>query len=234
MKKYINKLIVSGLLGFGLYACGESFLETRPSDQFSDSSVFTDLESAQTVLVGAYDMFSNGWYAHFLNQDMLFHADIRADDALVSPNPNFNYGRFVASYQYLQVIPTLNNVRDSWLMSYKLIDLCNGLLDNLPNFAESPERDKMEGEARVLRAYVYHFLVRTYAKAVKHFPQSPGVILRTTQGTDDMPRSTVAEVYELMKEDVEKATSLLANSESKIYFDKSGSCRRSSCISRSG
>ena len=75
----------------------------------SDSNTFTTIDGAQQVLTGAYDWLTNGWLAHMTNQYIFFLPDIMGDDALVTPDPNYNYGRFVSPYQYtfLQEVPIL-------------------------------------------------------------------------------------------------------------------------------
>lgn len=217
MKKHMSKIVLFGLLLSGLVGCGEKFLETRPSDDFSDSAVFSDLESAQLVLTGAYDFLTNGRVSHYTNMEMFFEPDVMADDALVSTVMNYN--RFVSSYQYT-LTTNANHAADSWGGPYSIIDVCNGLLDNLAGFPQSAERDRIMGEAYALRAYSYHFVVRMFAKAVKHYPQNPGVVLRTTQSLDDVPRTTVTDAYELLKSDVENATKLLTNGSDRAFIDK--------------
>jgi hypothetical protein len=201
---------------FSLESC-DDFLNVAPSDEYSDSSVFVDVDGAQQVLTGAYNWFTNGWYSHYTNQYILFMPDVMGDDAMV--NSTGNYNRFVAAYQYS--IPSNSTYSvDPWIGCYSLIDNCNAILDHIESLPESNQRNRIEGEALALRVYAYHWLVRMYAKPVKLNPQSPGIILRLTSGTEDMPRSTVAECYTVLTQDIEKACSLLNgnSSSSKCYI----------------
>lgn len=156
----------------------------------SDSNTFTTIDGAQQVLTGAYDWLTNGWLAHMTNQYIFFLPDIMGDDALVTPDPNYNYGRFVSPYQYT-VSPGSTYTDDPWKGCYSIIDNTNAILDNIGNLAESAERNRIEGEALSLRAYTYHFLVRMYAKPVNKYPDNPSIILRISSGTEDLPRATV-------------------------------------------
>ena len=81
MKK-ISYIFASILLTASLSGCND-FLDVTPSDQYSDASVFTSTEGAQQVLIGAYDWFTNGHYAHYTNQYIFFMPDVMADDAIV-------------------------------------------------------------------------------------------------------------------------------------------------------
>lgn len=82
MKK-ISYIFASILLTASLSGCND-FLDVTPSDQYSDASVFTSTEGAQQVLIGAYDWFTNGHYAHYTNQYIFFMPDVMADDAMVT------------------------------------------------------------------------------------------------------------------------------------------------------
>ncbi len=216
MNKIKNTTLV--LVAIMLFsACGDSFLRTSPSDKLADSKVFTSTEGAQLVLTGAYDWFTNGWIANYTNQYIFFYPDVAGDDALVSSVNN--YGRFVNPYQYT-VDPSDAYARDPWKNCYSLIDNTNAILDNIHSLTESKERDRIEGEALSLRAYAYHFLVRAYAKPVNKYPNSAGVILRTSSSIEDLPRATVKEVYDQLVLDMEKACTLLKDnsSSSKAYI----------------
>lgn len=190
MKK-ISYIFASILLTASLSGCND-FLDVTPSDQYSDASVFTSTEGAQQVLIGAYDWFTNGHYAHYTNQYIFFMPDVMADDAMV--NSTGNYNRFVSPYQY-SITPSSTYSVDPWIGCYSLIDNCNAILDNLETLPESSERNRIEGESLALRTYAYHYLIRMYAKPVNKYPDNPGVILRLTSSTTDIPRSTVKDCY---------------------------------------
>ena len=146
MKK-ISYIFASILLTASLSGCND-FLDVTPSDQYSDASVFTSTEGAQQVLIGAYDWFTNGHYAHYTNQYIFFMPDVMADDAMV--NSTGNYNRFVSPYQY-SITPSSTYSVDPWIGCYSLIDNCNAILDNLETLPESSERNRIEGESLALR-----------------------------------------------------------------------------------
>ncbi len=220
MKK-ISYIISALALSLTLGSCGNDFLEVTPSDQYSDATVFTSVEGAQKVLTGAYDFLTNGHYAHYTNQYIFFMPDVMGDDALV--NSTGNYNRFVAAYQY-SVTSSSNYSVDPWIGCYSIIDNCNAVLDNIGSLPESNERNRIEGEALALRTYAYHFLVRAYAKPVKNYGDTPGVVLRLSSNIDDAPRSTVKACYDQFVADIERSCTLLAgnSSGSKCYLSEQG------------
>lgn len=214
MKK-ITYILATVLLASSLNSCSD-FLDVAPSDQYSDSSVFTSTEGAQQVLIGAYDWFTQGHYAHYTNQYIFFMPDLMGDDGMV--NSTGNYNRFVDAYQY-SITTSSTYAVDPWIGCYSMIDNCNAILDNLGSLPESNERDRIEGEALALRTYAHHFLIRAFAKPVNKYPNNPGIILRLTSSTADIPRSTVKDCYDQMITDIEKACTLLTgtSSSSKCY-----------------
>lgn len=216
MKK-LSYIIAPLTFSLSLTGCGGDFLDVAPSDQYSDATVFTNISGAQKVLTGAYNWFTEGWYAHYTNQYIFFMPDIMGDDAMV--NSAANYNRFVAPYQYSFTTESTYAV-DPWIGCYSMIDNCNAILDNIGNLPESGERDRIEGEALALRAYAYHWLIRAFAKPVNRYPDNPGIILRTSSSTEDLPRSTTKACYDLMTEDIENACTLLNGNSSgtKCYI----------------
>lgn len=215
----VKQSIMALAIGLSLTNCSDDFLDTTSSDQMSDANTFTTIEGAQQVLIGAYDWLTNGWLAHMTNQYIFFLPDVMGDDALVTPDPNYNYGRFVPPYQYT-VSPGSTYTNDPWKGCYSIIDNTNAILDNIGNLAESGERNRIEGEALSLRTYAYHFLIRMYAKPVNKYPDSPGIILRLSSGTQNLPRATIKTVYDQLVTDMEKACGLLDqnSSSSKAYI----------------
>jgi starch-binding outer membrane protein, SusD/RagB family len=213
----IRNIILSIILVIGFAGCGDDFLNTTPSDKMADSKAFASIEAAQLVLNGTYDWITNGWLTHNTNQYMFFYPDVTGDDALV--NPVGNYNRFVAPYQY-NVDANSVYSDDPWKGCYSIIDNANAIIDNIGSLAASKERDRIEGEALSLRTYAYHFLIRAYAKPVNKYPNSAGVVLRTSSSVNALPRATVKEVYDQMVKDMEKACALLKDnsSSSKLYI----------------
>ncbi len=219
MKKIIY--IFSLALAMTFNSCEKGFLEVAPSDEYSDASVFTNIEGAQKVLTGAYDWMTNGWYAHYTNQYIFFIPDVMGEDAMV--NSTGNYNRFVAPYQY-SFTPSSTYSIDPWIGCYSMIDNCNAILDNIGSLPESGDRNRIEGEALALRTYAYHFLIRAYAKPVNKAPESAGVILRLHSNIDDLPRTSVKECYSQFVSDIENACTLLEGNSSsqKCYITSQG------------
>lgn len=223
MKTYIGKIALSCLLVTGMVGCGEDFLNTSASDELTDAAIFSDAEAGQLVLNGIYDHFTNSTTLSGSGDHLiwvhLIAPELMGDDTYVQREGFYNYGRGEPAYGY-SITPVFQNVVTGWQTNHKIIAQCNGILDNYENWEATATRDKLEGEARALRALAYLFIARMYGKPVKTNPQSPGAVLRLTSGLEDLPRSTVAQTYEQITKDIEKATTLLTNTPSKNFITK--------------
>lgn len=108
-----------------------------------------------------------------------------------------------------------------WSFGYKAIVNINNTLERI-NEGESAERDYVMGENLFLRAYHYWVMVTTFGQPYSNAPeQNLGVPLKLTSSMDDFPaRSTVAEVYDQIVADLEKAVSLMTIPESSTMNQK--------------
>ena len=107
-------------------------------------------------------------------------------------------------------------LRNPYQSLYNRIRGCNVVMDMLPEVSGSvAEKEQMQGEALVLRAYYYFMLVNLYGwpynDPAHDRNTSLGVPLISKGSISDaaVARSTVKEVYDFITADMEKAISLL-------------------------
>lgn len=101
---------------------------------------------------------------------------------------------------------TSTNAGPSWIGLYSCINAANLVIKYVPTitFSSSTEKDNILAQAYTMRAFVYYVLVRTWG----------GVPLRTkpiegySPQTTDIPRSSAADVFLLIKNDLRTAISL--------------------------
>lgn len=184
-------------------------LDTTPTQSIDESNALNTSADVQVALVGAYSD--------------LVDADLYGGLAFVGPDllGDFNEIAWSGTFQGLTQISNKNIpvdnlfVRDTWLAGYRTINGVNNVLSAL-SVVTPNQVDRIEGEASFIRGSVYFDLVRLYAKAWNDgTPESnPGVplILNPTRGItegDQVPRSTVAEVYEQVITDLSTAEAKL-------------------------
>jgi hypothetical protein len=199
------KHIVFALLITGAFVSCQKRLEIEPEQALSDQTVFTSKAGAQAALTGVYstaqtlDVF--GALPQMIN-------DYWADNV-----------EFVGSFPTLQEINqfTTNSfnvsVRDIWQNHYRVILRANSVIDRVPGISEAgftdEQKKQMVAEARFMRAITYFQLVNLFAQPyICNNGNNPGVplILQEFTGEVQFPaRSTVAEVHNQIRKDLEEA-----------------------------
>ncbi len=92
---------------------------------------------------------------------------------------------------------------------YKIVFQANLTLDNL-NLADAGNKTKYEGHAKFLRALAFFDLVRMYAQPYSANASTlPGIPLRLNSTRQQVQRSTVAEVYQQIINDLKEAETKL-------------------------
>lgn len=97
-----------------------------------------------------------------------------------------------------------------WSFGYRTIISVNGTIERIQE-GDSTEKDYLLGENLYLRAYHYFLLVNAFGQPYVNNPtQNLGVPIKLTTSMEDFPaRSTVAEVYDQIIKDLEKAVELM-------------------------
>jgi hypothetical protein len=204
-----NKIISLFLVALVLAGSSCKKLDTTPTQSIDESKALNTGADVQVALVGSYSD--------------LIDADLYGGLAFVAPDllGDFNEISWSGTFQGLTQINNKNIpvdnifVRDTWLAAYKTINDVNNVLSAISVVAAN-QADRVEGEASFIRGAVYFDLVRLYAKAWNDGTPAtnPGVplLLTPTRGitdADQVPRSSVAAVYERVIADLTTAEAKL-------------------------
>ncbi len=206
MKKTVSILAV--ILGLG--AC--NVLEQEPQDALESSVALVDGASANAILNGIYSTMGDDYY---YGVEYVLNMDLIADNAIFQ-------GFYDSQLEVDQrTVPFTNLfVTESWPVIYRVINSANLLIEGVPglddpNFAN--EEDVL-GQAHALRALAYFDLLRVFGE--HYIPSSefglPLLLLPIPENDFNripaIPRSTVAETYAQINEDLDLALSLLSES----------------------
>lgn len=215
--KFIQVSLLAGIM-ISHTGCNDDFLNLDPSDSISDDKVFTSYETAQAALVGAYDQLSSHLFEGLYEPII---SDIIGGDAMVNSVDNWNW--FVEVYQ-MKILPAYAYAESPWWAGYKTIYDANNIIANVASIPSATEeqRNQLEGEAKVLRAFVMLKLVQMYAPAYKEDKDAPSIMLtnRLLELDEDLPRAPLSEVYVQIEEDLLSAINLLEYEDEKGFFDK--------------
>ena len=207
MKKItiLSLLFIASLLWI---SCGDQ-LDVAPNNSIDDANALKTSADVEALMVGAYDALSDvDVYggAFPMNAELLGdNGELLWDGTFVSPGEIFSKSILINNEQ----------VELSWQDSYRTINICNNVLANLATVTED-RRERIEGEAKFIRGTVYFELVRWYGRTWTdgNPATNPGVPLVTAPATSQnvstkVPRSSVADVYARVLEDLIDAEELL-------------------------
>jgi len=146
-------------------------------------------------------------------------------DEIVLPEANRTDVMYVGkdaikAYDFDPEIFELDEADNDWVIAYKLIYICNSVIQGVDQAKEEPgfSRNEVKGEAFVHRAFTYLQLVNEYAMHYNAATASTdlGVPLPLKPDINALlPRATVKEVYEVIEKDLLSAIDLLP--EKAIY-----------------
>ncbi|MDE3252701.1 MAG: RagB/SusD family nutrient uptake outer membrane protein, partial [Bacteroidota bacterium] len=207
MKNLFSKTILyTGLLA--TIACNKN-LDTKPTQSIDQTAALNTSSDVLVALTGAYaDLGASTFYGGypFIASELLANAG------------ELNWsGTF---QQFTQInnksIPVDNSfVANTWLSGYKAINDVNNVLAAI-NVVDASKKDRVEGEAKFIRASVLFDLVRLYAKSWNDGDPTtnPGVpiVLTPTLGItadNQVKRDNVSAVYTQVIKDLTDAEAKL-------------------------
>ena len=203
MKK-ISYFILAIGLALGISSC-EKMLEYPPEGAILAEDALKTPDDAQRLLNSCYDVIANLFDGKYQNICELM------SDNMAEPNGlDFNavYNRETNFFT-----PTTNGTYGDF---YYAIYRCNSLMKNfdLIEGLSDDERKRMEAEARFIRAFCHFNVVKIWAQPYGSTLDNShlGIILKRDASNLPIPRSTVAESYSFIIEDLEFALGNLPES----------------------
>ncbi len=221
MKKYINRILLSGLLvGAALVttSCGEDYLETKPTESISDASAVATVDNAYKAL--------NGVAKTMTIQHGNYRQGFCGENAIMRlyenyPSQDYYYNQYASGWADIhnQTMHTDKSTiynHYAWYYYYQIITQANVIISRIDN-AEGDEDDKkfIKASALTFRAYGYEKLLHYYSVRWKdsNNGSSQGVPLRLDESTGDLAPSTMAEVYTQIYKDLDEAIKLFGESD---------------------
>lgn len=186
-------------------ACQKDLLDPTPKNLLSEAEAFTTPDRFVSLLNGLYDAVKSG---AFYSGRYIVYGDIRAEEFL---NETTNNVTGLSVWNHTVQESNINDVNNLWNAVYFAINSCNIYIEGAEaNKAVVGDDAKVQGyiaEARFLRALCYHSLLSLYCRPYADGNGSQlGVPLRLRAekgpGNNDLARSTVAEVYDQILQDL--------------------------------
>ena len=209
------KYIITSILFFGLLmvtSCRKELLSPVPQTQISDQVAFSTPERTLAAVNGVYASAKVGqiYGGRYYN-----YQDARGEEFI---NETANGVTQLSTWNFT-VTPTTNEVQNFWGAAYAAINRANVVIAGVDN---APIADALKtqykAEARFVRALMYHALITIYARPYWDGNGSkPGVIIytepQTSSGDNQKARSTVAQVYTQILDDLNFAEANLPSTQ---------------------
>lgn len=187
-----KKKIISTLIATLFFMGCENFLSVNPQGELTQEAFpITEADALQSTN-GVYATLRN-WHYHSGGFPIL---DFMSDDAHKGSNPNDGAGT-VGPYENFTFTPTQDGLDRWWAGLYQGIRRANVVIEKVPAIDMNESlKNRYIGEARFLRGLYYFDLVRAFG----------GVpLVTTTEPPLNVPRSTAAETYALIEQDLQFA-----------------------------
>ena len=187
-------------------------LDFRPSDEIDGPQLLNNIEGATSVMDGCYALLKdeveyigyqsgNTYVRHYFQM-----AEFPADNTCLSSRTTDPLYEATA----YMMTDNLKNVGTLWMLAYKVIFMCNAVIENLPTGAAA--NNQLVGEAYFLRALMHFHLVTLYARPYVMGRDNAGVPLRLTSENTAITRAPVGQVYDQVVEDLKQAANLMGES----------------------
>ncbi|SEL62683.1 RagB/SusD family nutrient uptake outer membrane protein [Parapedobacter koreensis] len=184
----------------------EEYLQQVPPTQLSDSDIFSTPARIEGLVNGIYSSLKG---ANFYGGRLLLFLDVRGED-FINTTANSFTGYDAWAHSYNSASADILNV---WSTGYTTINRANVLIEGLtanPGVVDETTATGYIAEAKFLRALSYYTLVTIFARPyTEDNGASPGLPLRLiaelTPENNGLARSTVAQVYTQVLQDLDEA-----------------------------
>ena len=212
-KKIIVAMFATFTIGFS--SCEPDFMETKSTQTIDQSQMFETTEGGMMAVNGLHKLMYtpslSSTYAEGGFQTFMIWIDMMGEDLV--------YTRANAQFQSqakwsLHRTATSGHLSYQYNLFYQFISNANMIIHNIDGAeGTQEERDYIKGQAYAYRAFAYFYLVQCWGErynAANNNSQA-GVILRTDNSTENLPRSSVEQVYELINNDLDESIELLSH-----------------------
>lgn len=178
-------------------SCSKSFTDKSALSTLTTQNFYKNAGDAEVGLVGAYNSFAT---LQFYIWDYMTNGEVRSDNCYAGGNNpvNFTLDNFTFN-------SANTNVQRNWQDLYNGVNTANVVLDyvpaiNDPGWVGNNRKEQILGEAKVLRALHYYWLVTTWGDVP---------LVLSSKDTVFVHRSPASAVYAQMEADLQYADSVL-------------------------
>ena len=203
LKIQIEYIIAIGtVLLFPLGSC-ERFVDVEvPDHRIASTTVFANDETAINAINGIYNQLFNTSFSSGGNRSVTFLAGLSADNFQTTSSTDE-----ILEFAGNDITVANSFNKDLWSGAYNMIYMLNSILEGIEGSSSLSEdvRDRIEGEAKFVRAFTNFHLVIIYGDI-------PLLLTTDYRINAVAPRNTSDDVYQQVLTDLEDAIALLETS----------------------
>jgi len=150
MKKRILLLLIPAFL---FVSCGKDFTSLSPISERNVANFYKSESDFRTAVNGAYDALQlNGTYG----KNFVLMLEMRADNTENGGGAS-GLAASLEAIDKFNIITTSEEIEQTWSDSYKGINRCNRIINNIDNANFSQDKmDQFKGEALFIRSLLYY------------------------------------------------------------------------------
>ena len=215
--KHILKYTAAILIGGMFFSSCKKTVELNPTHTINGDDFFTSVDDYDFALTGAYQRLKrNGLYGG-VNGGSVFlsSVDIASDNFYSGPNNLGNLNTmFRWNYTADNAVP-----QGAWDDAYLVIQQANLSMRGIERFVTTDplKVNRIEGQARVLRAHMHFELLRWWADDYDRNATTLGIPYVDQFDVEQMPaRGTVKQTYDKIEADLKTAKEMMRNTDKPI------------------
>jgi hypothetical protein len=191
-------------------------LDQGSPNDVAENDVFTSEDGANSALIGLYNTLqSRDYYGGYYPM----MADVYGDVGTAGGFDNVS----LQELSDLAVTSANIFVQQTWISIYNTINTANAIISNVDGINDAAftveERNHIKGQALAIRALAHFDVLRMFGE---HWDQASEfgipVVLKKQGANDIVSRSTVAETYDAILNDLDEAYSLIISDDRSQFF----------------
>lgn len=196
----MKKIFIIAIISTLFISCSSDSLDQAPISSLGSNGFYSNPAEFESAINGTYSAL------RFYPNNQFHLLEVRSDNMYAITGSGVRAYEPINNFE--NTIETNGYISDIWNTNYTGILRANTILEELNEevVSDNATRNRMEGEAKFLRAFFFFDLVKTYGKVpLMDKVYSPSETL-------EIGRSPVSDVYDLIISDLQTATSLLPTS----------------------
>lgn len=210
------KIYISAILILSIFACGEDFLDVKPSNSGDANSSIQTPGDARVIINGLMSKLRSSAY---YGRNFLMYANAKGGDLTI-----FSQGRGLDGLYTFNHSVSTGSYSGFWNHIYHCILQANSVIESIDRLqaeGSAEDFDDVKGQALTARAMMYFDLVRLYGKPYSEDKSSWGVpnVVKPLDASAQPLRATVEENYQQILSDLETAAPLISKSKTNGYLN---------------